>query len=338
MIRWNGETIRVPPMSTCKNFDDSIRPCIHYIAGGMCKLSQNFICIEYARRHGIPIANGKASVEEPKHISYSQLVTWTACKKKWALSREYELIEKPIRMMMGNIASRCFDAVHTGQDWKPIITSYIEGLDVHDEEDNYKLQELTGLYSILEYYSKSAYGEMHGLAQKEANLNLGNGWYLTGRLDLYIDTIGYEFKYTGRPDGYSKWILEDQLSTYFLLVPDLQRITVRLITVPSLKLGRKKSIQEYAERIKIDVTRRPGHYIRDVNYWRNEFDLANHLDRIKRITEEIDAERLFYPTSNRTACFMPGPCEFLPVCESGAISEELYKKREIKNGKQGTND
>jgi len=321
-------------MDICPKIDRSVKPCRHYIKGGTCKLRSEFVCPEYLQRKMGTVNNVEATQESiAKHISYSQLVTWTACRKRWKLSREYEMIEKPIRMMMGDIASQCFDAIHTGDGWKPIITSYIQGLHVQDEEDSYKLQELTGLYSLLEYYSASAYGEMKGIAQKEANLDLDNGWYLTGKLDLYIDAIAYEFKYTGRPDGYSKWVLEDQLSTYFLMLRELQRITVRLITVPSIRLGKKEPIEEYAKRISIDVGRRPRHYINDVNYWRNEFDLDAHRDRITRITEEIDAERLFYPTSYRTACFMPGPCEFLPACESGAISEELYKRKETSNEK-----
>jgi hypothetical protein len=293
----------------------------------MCKLSQNFICIEYAKRHGIPISNGEARVEKSKYISYSQLVTWTACKKRWKLSREWELIEKPIRMMMGDVASQCFDAIHTGGDWKPIIHAIVDGLNIQNEEDDYKLQELIALYQLLQWYSQSAYGEMRGLAQKEANLDLGSGWTLTGRLDLLMGTMAYEFKYTSRPEGYSKWVLEDQLSTYFLLLKDLQRITVRLVTVPSLKLSRKESIDSYAQRIYADVKNRPGHYIRDVNYWRNEFNLDYHLARLQKVVIEIDLETEFYPTSNRTACFMPSSCEFLSVCESGGISEEIYKKR-----------
>ena len=85
-------------MPTCEQIDQSIKPCLYYLAGGFCKLPLQFRCVEYIKRNEM-------------ELSYSSMNNWGRCKHKYYLSniRGLELVEKPIRMLAGSIMSECLD-------------------------------------------------------------------------------------------------------------------------------------------------------------------------------------------------------------------------------------
>jgi len=146
-------------------------------------------------------------------------------------------------------------------------------------------------------------------------------------------TIAYEFKYTKSPDWYSKFNLMFQLGTYFLGNPELERITARIIQAPQMRMGKNENLRQFHDRVKDDIVRRIGHYVNDSNYWRTEYNYEAIKQKARKIVNEITT---YIPQGieawyqDDQACFSP-PCEFFKICDSGVVSETLYKKREMRD-------
>lgn len=121
------------------------------------------------------------------------------------------------------------------------------------------------------------------------------------------------------------------------MVGVFERITLRAIRAPQLRLGKEETLASYHERVSIDVKRRPKYYVIDTNYYRNEFDLDAVKIRAKRVAEDIrrylewcDSKESFFQTIGPSTCFMSSPCPYISICESGVISPIIYSRREAK--------
>jgi hypothetical protein len=107
---------------------------------------------------------------------------------------------------------------------------------------------------------------------------------------------------------------------------------------PQQKLKRDESISQFQQRIYGDILSRPANYFKKFNrekkafgmkFWRTEFDLeeTNRTDEIlsREISECIKNDDWYKKFS---ACYNPDQCNYLPVCESGHISELLFDDKE----------
>jgi len=263
-------------------------------------------------------------------LSHSGVQDWV-CKRRfwWAYVVGLELIEPPLPMLQGRIASNILDQIHTTGTYKKSI---FEQFRKEDELPIWALK-MEGLFDSY----IPIYGEMRGKTQARFQWFEDGYPQVKGFLDLviYDDHISYEYKYTARPESYTKFVIQDQFSTYFLGRPDLQRITLRLIRVPELRLGKREPTKEYIERVREDFTRRPGYYIKDENFWRTEFDLNATKEKMRRVANEISqfcGERnkmlAFYQANSPGTCYLPQPCKFLTICTSNdTVSENVYKRR-----------
>ncbi len=310
-------------MPTCERLDQSIKPCRYYQPGGFCNLSLYFRCLEYIKRNEM-------------ELSYSSMNNWGRCKHKYYLSniRGLELVDKPIRMLAGSIMSECLDIIHSNVKqkftWKDKIFSYMKPVDKENEgKFNPELAKIT---AILRAYEGLPISEPKGITQAEWHWQVDGYPKLHGFMDLTIQggSIGYEFKYSANPNNYTKFIVEDQLGTYFLGKEKCKRITLRTIQVPSLRPGKGETEEEFIDRMYQDIRRRPKAYFVDVNYWREEFDLEKVKEKALWIAREIQDSAQRGPKGfyqNKMACFAPGVCEFLSACETGVISDSVYKLR-----------
>ncbi len=308
-------------------------PCAHYLKVGLCDHPALFRCIEYQRRHEMP-------------ISYSLMRDFCQCKRRyyWRYQRGIEPIEKAIPLRRGGIVSVIVDKLHSTDLDSKTAAAFIEALlsPLKDDEGNF-YPWIHALWGVMLAYHDGGHDAKKGQTQKEFRYREADLPEIHGFMDFIPnvpDTVAYEFKYTERPDSYTRFTLQDQLSTYFLANPDLRRFTCRTITVPQLRMGKNESGATYRERVYDDAMKRKDHYFIDRHYWRSEFDLDAQRVKIRRIAADIvryldlgGGIEEFYQTIHPATCFLPQPCDYLKICENGVVSDQIYKqkeKREIK--------
>jgi len=171
--------------------------------------------------------------------------------------------------------------------------------------------------------------------------------------DRYIT----EDKFSGSPDFYSKkFALTSQLSTYFLSDPNIDYAIVKAVRAPGQRTGKGRysgeTPEDYSNRVYSDIISRPSYYFMGLNrmkktygrkFFRSEFPLDEMRTEHAQVTHEIKwAMRNNAYYRNYLACHVPTTCGFLPICETGVVSEEMFdmkpkddiKKEEGCNGKQ----
>jgi hypothetical protein len=244
-------------------------------------------------------------------------------------------------MKLGEITGKILDNLHNIIIPQKILPDLSE---LEDELGIYPVQ-IDAILGLIQGYEEKEFNTLKGKTQSHFRWREDGCPQVTGYLDLevYDEKIAYEFKYTSKPDAYSnKFVIQDQLATYFLGKPNLERITLRAIRVPELRLAKNESHKDYRERVRQDFISRPLFYIHDYNYWRNEFNYNELREKYRMISQEIlslidkGGQKYFYQSNGPNTCFgettgtAVGNCEYLNICESGVVSDQLYKKREIK--------
>lgn len=321
----------------CDGFQkDSSKPCIHSIdsKGDFCDLPEMFRCIEWIRRN------------EPT-LSYSTIRD-SFCKRKLYYSYicGIELIVKPLPMRLGEIAGKYLDYLHNQiqstppTNFPPSIVPYF--IKLKDEDGNLPIQ-IEALIGLFQGYHEKEFDSTKGQTQAYFQWMEEGYPQIHGYIDLVEETWGYEFKYSSRPEIYnSKFIVQDQIATYFLGDPSLERITLRAIQVPQLRLGKNETHENYRERVHQDFLSRPLYYIKDYNFWRSEFNYDELREKYKMIANEIlgfielGGKKYFYQSNSPNTCFGEttgtgiSNCEYLDICNSGVVSDQIYKKREVR--------
>ena len=308
--------------------------CLNNVEGSkdeLCSLDTMFRCVEYIRLY------------EPT-LSYSSIKNLYCWRKfYWSYIVGIQRIEKPWPMMLGSLADQYLNIIHGNLKPTINISSY------KNDSDEYPAN-IEALRNLFKAY-KEKFGEMKGQSQ------VSNVWWEPGypKLKCIIDlitnlkteegnkTIGYEFKYTSRPEIFgSRLTVEDQFSAEFLTNPQLQRITLRAIQVPQLRQGKNESISDYGKRVYGDFMSRPFYYINDKSFWRSEFNLDEFKAKLRMIASELKQKiedsggsaYSFRKVSGPATCFSDhtgkatSVCEFLEICTSGVVSEKLYTQRE----------
>jgi len=312
----------------CEGFQKAQdRPCIHSIENkfDFCELPEMFRCIEWIRRN------------EPT-LSYSTIRD-SFCKRKlyWSYIAGIQLVIKPLPMKLGEIAGQILNLLHNGETTL-IETFNLDSLKDGDGNLPFQIMAMLGLFKG---YKEREFNSIKGITQSRFEWREEGYPHIIGYMDLKTyDKIGYEFKYSSKPDAYKeKFIIQDQVATYFLGNPTLERITVRAIQVPQLKLAKNESLENYRDRVHQDFLTRPLHYINDTSFWRNEFNYDEIREKYKMIANEIQrfiemgGLRFFYQSNGPNTCFgdttgtMMSNCQYLQICESGVVSDQLYRKR-----------
>lgn len=320
--------------------------CSHYIKGGYCSTSEFFRCPEYIIRNEPP-------------LSYSAIDTYCHCHRKfyWSYLKGLESLEKSWALKLGSCASHILGLLHNASipideavaQYKEYMSDLIDQTVDSEEEDlkyghidAWKMKALFDGYIALDFHT------MRGEVEKEfrwsePGLPKVHGYIDYVDLSVYENHIGYEFKYTTDSDRYTKLTIGDQIMTYFIGAPTLQRITNRCFVPPGYrqKKATKKQVGEsmldFYERVLDDVkTCHKTKYFIDKSYWRSEFDLDQYKAKAASIAREIityinmRTMEPFY--QNKKACYSPFMCDFIRVCENEIYDPEnlvdSYRQRQ----------
>jgi len=174
-----------------------------------------------------------------------------------------------------------------------------------------------------------------------------------GYIDIQAndETSFIEIKTTTRPDFYTNtyWI-HDQLGTYFLSNDKFRHCDMWAIRVPMLKQTgnfRDESFDQYKERCVRDMLKRPSWYFCGYNketktfglrFYRDEFDLEGLKRRYRWLSHQIKGcVEADYWYQDRTQCISPWQCDYLRVCDTGGVSEDIYEYIE-KKSRSDSND
>lgn len=336
----------------CPDFNGKKSPCAWYIhtpGGGYCKRDYRFQCIEYIRR------------KQPR-LSYSTIEKYVRCRRYYYYYNIMGLVAKGINLTpkLGNVLHSEMAVFHNIDDddsTKHALLSTKQRrviIDAYRDEEgntpNWLMRELANIDGVMSSYrllDDTIVIKPIGLCEfkgdtvdKDNNGDIimyRDGIHILSYLDLLIksDRHAYDFKYTSNPDYYNFFTTEIQASTYFLVFPKLNKITFRLVRKPELKLGKNESIEEYQLRLMKDVNRRPKYYFEDKTFYRTEYDLDYTTAYIKfystEISRNLDYGKPAFP-QERNGCYQYNSwCEYMPICTSGVVSDDLFDRRQIED-------
>jgi len=166
---------------------------------------------------------------------------------------------------------------------------------------------------------------------------------LKGKLDVSYLNEYVELKYTQKVEFYfNEWLAHKQLLWYFYLTPEhVTKGWMCPVRVPELKRIKGDTDEEYLERTRMDIYKRPSHYFPGFKpdregvkwgrcFYRNEFkgEFAGFEKKMRYMREDIRrcVERDYWP-QNTTGCLFPGVCNYINICSTGFINYELYERR-----------
>ena len=242
-------------------------------------------------------------------------------------------------------------------DWLIELSGKLESPE--DDAKEYGHIDLWKMKAMFDIYVELNYHQLKGIPEYKFLWNFEGLPHVKGYLDLYnrVPVInateignltsngkgaeGWEFKWSGNADNFSKFLIGDQLTTYFLADDTITCMTNRCFLYPQtyqkkatkVKVG--ETILDYFERAKSDIRNNPTAYFYDRKYWRNEFDLEAYKLKAKRISTEIVTyireSKGIEPFYQNKKMLNPWPCDFLRCCEND-ISDpwnliKAYKKR-----------
>ena len=318
--------------------------CIHFISGGFCKL-QEFRCIPYVLAKEFP-------------LDHSLLQLYLTCRRAFKLfaldGLECKEEQLPVKMKLGCIFHKATEIIHNDKETLSFILSDIADIVKIYFPKPEREVELYRLFGLLKGYCEMV-ETTPGWTEKQWILRESGLPTIFGTVDQSgtdDDMRSYfiERKYSGSPDFYSDHFVADQLSTYFLGLPEAEYCIFQVVRHPALKsIGQYKNetLEELEERVYKDVIRNPAFYFINYDkktkrfgtkYYRSQFE-----DEIteKRIQLKIVASEIrwgmkkhgdWWFTKNTAHCFShpDRPCIYLPIKKTGVVSPDIYRKREKK--------
>lgn len=300
--------------------------------GGFCRLPDMFKCPVYDYFfYGT--------------ISVSQANTWMRCHRSYK-HKYMDGIEVLDRMLNKNM--KIGRLIHEGMEQiysdKPVNVDYGR---YFGDEDTREIGIVKVMLDKL-VTLKRPYVTIHGeeiiepcLPEEGFTVQLTDCPEIRGVIDVLYSEHFTEFKTSGNPDYYlTPHYLQSQLGTYFLSDSKLKYCTMKVIRIPQLKSSgqyKDENSDKHISRVRDDVDRRPSYYFIGLGdngawgkkFWRTEFDMDEIVERYRHIMHErrLAIKRgCFY--KNQTACLYPNPCMYLQLCETGGMSELIYKYKE----------
>ncbi len=241
------------PFTHCKWFkQSSALPCQYYLDDGLCSLKWQFRCTEYLRHTEVT-------------LSHSSLQEYTHCHLKYYLSHimGLELIEKPWTMVQGGIAHEVLSGLHSNNpsksnlDFNSIINIYAQKhRNPNADKPDVWPYAMRGFF---EAYVELGNAKSKGLTEYYWKCGKVDNPSVIGYIDLIKPDLKHarEFKWSGSPDWYRKFTVQDQVGIYFLGVPQLESMTTRILVVPNskegLRLGNGEDLSGYQDRVKREI-------------------------------------------------------------------------------------
>lgn len=300
---------------SCKDLNNSIKtPCNFYVTTGFCSKPDYFRCIEYM-------------VNNEPIISYSAMRNFLRCEQLYYDTNilGLERIEKSDALKIGKYVDSALNR---------------KEVDVSGEEDVW-LQKARAIAEGMHTLGITKHIVNQDFkSQKEFTIQRDGFPQIHGFIDFHhvSNKFFLELKTTSKPDTYQdKFLIEDQVGTYFLSNSDYQFCVMLIIRIPELIYNEnQENLQKYYNRCLDDIVRRPRHYFIGYNYetnkfgikfYRQEMNLDELIRRYKWTIKEIQqcAKENYWPL-RKGSCFFPSKCDFYEACSIG-ISEDRYKKK-----------
>ena len=279
-------------------------------------------------------------------LSHSSRELFIKCRKAFYLNRIKRIRTKGEMLAL---------PVKLGIIWDQYVQSRFNQQKFQDTfwklADEYQLDDVSvsKIYGIIQAHRmleidpdyENEDGERFIGCQKRFELQY-DGYRVVGYIDReYTDHV-VETKFTARPDFYFQiHNITSQIGSYFLSNENYKYAIIEAVRVPDIKTGKRKYADEdldsYRNRVKGEILSKPSHYFvgfdRDKGtygkkFWRNEFDLESLEQVYQEVWNEIkqcleaNSEAKWW--QNRKACYCPAPCEYLPICDTGVVSEEIF--------------
>ena len=309
--------------NVCEHIEsEANKPCKYYIKTGFCSRDDMFRCPEYISRF------------EPT-LSYSGVNNFLRCPRQY-----YHSNIKGLQLGEQHHS----DALKMGKHVDTALTVDPEfEVPVKDKSELWvaKVQAiLVAFYNIFPEVLTGYTGQKEFYWQEDGHPQV-HGFIDLAKADHFV-----ELKCTSRPDFYTNpyWI-HDQMGTYFLSNPNYQYGIVWVIRGPQLKQSgnfRDETLEDYKDRCIRDMLKRPAYYFSGyskssksfgVKFYRSEFDLDALRKRYKWVATQIrKCVQSDYWYQNRTQCLYPFKCDYLNICETGGISEDIYRYRRSSSG------
>ena len=284
-------------------------------------------------------------------LSHSSRESFTRCRQAFYLSRIKRIGIRssmlPLPVKLGAIWDKYIESRYLGVKFMDKFWSMIDEYGIESDMDVAKIYALIQAHRTLEIepqYETADGGMFRGCQHK---FEIPGEFPIIGYIDrVYSDHI-VETKLTARPDFYFQiHNITSQIGTYFLSNPEYKYAVIESTRVPGLRTGAGKYSDEspdaYRDRIIGEIISKPSYYFLGFNrdtrtfgkkFWRNEINLEELTQDYFYVNQEIarameDGDNAFY--KNRKACYVPGPCFYLPVCDTGCVSEGIFEVREDK--------
>jgi len=293
------------------------------------------------------MSSKKKPKKEVDHMSHSSRIDFCRCRQLYYYRKILGIQVKrkmlPAAVKMGTIWDYFITSLYSREKFKDRFWPLVDAYDLSD-------QDATRLYALIKTHRIIGIEvEQDGFigCQHEFNYTDGNT-KVHGFIDRVYETFFVETKLSARPDFYHKiHNITSQAATYFLSNDQLEYCIIEATRLPSLKTGYGKYSGEdsksYMMRIYQDILSRPSFYFPGFNrdekffgkrFWRSEFPLEEIKRDYQLITTDIKRaieENAFW--QNFIACYVPSQCLYLPICETGVVSELIYEQKpKVKGG------
>lgn len=327
--------------------------CINYIEAepgtpGNCKLPAYFLCIDDLH-HILPT------------ISVSSRKNFIRCRQLWYFNYIKGIKVKQTKMSesiklgslfgyfiqsrytKGNIIPETpkmgEDKVFANKPFKKVFWDLCN----HYQLDEYSAHKLYAICKASAVLKLNFYKDGFVGIEKEFHVYDPNA-IIHGFIDVAYEDHFIEVKFGKNPDYYHKihnMVL--QLSTYFMSNEDYEYCIVQAVKVPQLKQKREtlqvpagEPPEAYGKRMYEAIISKPSEYFPGYNretgmfgkkFFRSEFPLEQQQKDFIKINKDIAtaiSDDSFYQSH---MCFSPGPCDFLPICDHGAMSDEIFEHK-----------
>jgi hypothetical protein len=281
-------------------------------------------------------------------LTHSCMSTFKTCQRKF----EYSYV-KGIRKDVDSKPLRLGGAVHKGLELiatqsleaacEAIIAEYsvVPAWANTDELVNDWLTEGAVALQLVRGYARQYQSDGFKVVAAEVPFELpiinpetgrpSNTYRFAGKIDRIIETPAglmiLETKTTGESidpesDYWLRLRIDTQISGYILaarkLGYDVQSVMYDVIRKPSIRVTKKETIEQYAERLYNDLAERPGFYFARREIPRLESDLDEFRRELWRISKDVrDSELANFFYRNTSACLAPYKCTYWSLCTNG---------------------
>lgn len=308
---------------TCQTMNIQDGVCTHHVPDdkdpvGFCDQPKQFRCIEKLK-------------DTLPRLSHSSTLNFMRCPQLYYLRDIMGVKIKPKHQSNALKAGTIWDMYLSGQASN--IKDYI---DTHNVPD-----DIVCKVRALVKAAKALGIKKPNKVQTEVSYII-NDTLIVGYVDETFDNGIAEDKLSSNPDWYCKrQNIEHQIGTYLMADERWDFADLRVVRLPVLRTGSGKFDGEsgyaFTDRIYYDIIKRPLFYFPKLNrdngtygvrFYRGEMDLRGieHIYKVViRLMKHVRDNALWYP--NTACCYNPFPCDYIPVCSTGTISDILFEYR-----------